>query len=299
MDIPAPFLGRIRELRPDLQLNSICRGNDAGQSDVFIIDEAWVFRFPTNDHNRANATREAILLDRIRNRLPLAVPEMQVREPDVFAHRLIEGEPLTPWLIASLDDATQQRLADQLGEFLRALHAIEKTPDLPEGPFDVQDSSAAAYRDSFARRLAEIRALLYPQLKGIQREWVERLFADALRDASFWEYDVRLLHNDFKVEHVLFDARTQRLSGVIDFGIAGFSDPSIDICNLLQWYGETFITRMIPAYPELRAMMPRARFGAFICEVDNLMNGLEQPGGLNWFFANVGTNHDIRFPILP
>lgn len=297
MDIPANYLERIRALRPDLTTESAASGHpdgDSSDNDVIIVghpDGKWVFRFARTDDRRQRMVFETRVLDLLRERAAMPVPHPVVREADVMAYHWIEGEPLTPWLIASLDEAAQQRLADQLGAFLRALHSTPSDEPLP-------DSSPDEYRAYFAERLPRVRETLYPRVMAFQREWVERLFSDALRDLAFFEYQPRLIHNDFKVCHILYDAGPQRLSGVLDFSYACYADPAIDIGNLMQWYGETFVSRMFTTYPEMCALMPRARFIALLCEVDWLMQGME-PNGEHWFFANLATNRDIRFPILP
>lgn len=293
MEIPASYLERIHTLRPDLSIESARRCDEALDSDVISVDGpdgGWIFRFAKTEDRKQRIAVEIRRLDQIRDRVALRVPQPVIREADLMAYARIEGEPLTAWVIASLDDTGQQRLADQLGAFLRALHGTPSDELMP-------DTSPEAYRDFAAGKLAEYRKKLYPHLMAFQREWVELLFKDAMRDLSFFEHAPALLHNDFKVDHILCVAARQQISGVIDFGWACYGDPSIDICNLMQWYGETFVSRMRKTYPEMRSMMPRARFGAFLCELDWLAQGLE-PDGLHWFFANLATNRDIRFPII-
>jgi aminoglycoside 2''-phosphotransferase len=280
-------------LRPELFVESARSCDEALDSDVISVDGpegAWIFRFAKTDERKQRMAVEIRRLDQIRERVALPVPHAIIREPDLMAYPRIEGEPLTAWRIATLDDAGQQQLADQLGAFLRALHSTSSDEPMP-------DASPEAYHALVQSQLVVYREKLYPHLMAFQREWIELLFRDALHDMAFLEHTPALLHNDFKVDHILYDAAQQRISGVIDFGWACYGDPSIDICNLLQWYGETFVSRMIGTYPEMREMMPRARFGAFWCELDWLLQGLE-PGGLHWFFANLATNRDIRFPIF-
>lgn len=284
-------------MRPELTIETVASGHpdgDGSDNEVVIVDGPdgkWVFRFATDDDRRQRMVFELRILDQLCQRSVLAVPNPTVREADVMAYRWIEGELLTAWLIASLDEVAQQRLADQLGAFLRAMHGTPSDEAMP-------DSSPEAYRDYFAERLPKLRETLYPRVMAFQREWVERLFADALSAPAFFEYEPKLIHNDFKIGHILYDAHTQRLSGVIDFSYACYADPAIDVGNLMQWYGETFISRMLTTYPEMRALIPRARYIALLTEVDWLMDGLV-PNGEHWFFSNLASNRDIRFPILP
>jgi aminoglycoside 2''-phosphotransferase len=96
---------------------------------------------------------------------------------------------------------------------------------------------------------------------------------------------------------VLFDPQTQRLSGIIDFGIACYDSPDIDICNLMQCFGETFVTRMLATYPEISTMLPAARFGVHLMELEALAEGLSGDNP-HRAVANIAIPRDVRFPIF-
>ncbi len=74
-----------------------------------------------------------------------------------------------------------------------------------------------------------------------------------LGDRRNFDYEPQLVHGDLAPYHILADKPAARLSGVIDFGVAGLGDPATDLGCLLQAYGESFVRRMRPAYPEMDA----------------------------------------------
>ncbi len=100
------------------------------------------------------------------------------READVIAYRLIEGEPLTRWALAEMSDAAQQAVADQLGAFLRALHAM---PALD----GIRVVAPEQQRARHAERRAFIEHTLTPHLMKYQVGYMRRLFDDALGDPMF------------------------------------------------------------------------------------------------------------------
>lgn len=288
------YLPRIRAMRPKLTIQSARLNTEGAQNDVVIVasdDGHWIFRFTKNDPARAALDRELRLLDAIQPHVPIPVPDPVIRESDAMAYRMLEGEPLTAWLIASLDESMQQRLADQLGHFLRTLHGM------PPGLLPERERQAGG--EGFRELHMRLREKLYPFFDPHQREWTDRLFADGdgIYDNLPPEQASRLIHNDLKIGHVLYDAHSQRLSGVLDFGIACYDPPDIDICNLLQCFGETFVTRMFRAYPDARALLPRARFAVHVMELEALYDGLvgNDPHRL---VRNVAVPRDVAFPIF-
>ena len=56
-----------------------------------------------------------------------------------------------------------------------------------------------------------------------------------------------LLHGDFSPDHVLFDRRAEKITGIIDFGDVRIGDPTYDF----QWredFGETFWHELLTRY---------------------------------------------------
>ena len=91
-------------------------------SDVAILGDV-VIRRPRHSEAIAGVRREATVLPRLRHRLVLPVPEMQIVEISdqiIALHQRLPGKPLRS--VQDLTDQTQSRLAVQLGNFLQSLH---------------------------------------------------------------------------------------------------------------------------------------------------------------------------------
>jgi aminoglycoside 2''-phosphotransferase len=118
------------------------------------------------------------------------------------------------------------------------------------------------------------------------------VFDSVLGDPRQLEDAPRVVHGDLWPEHVLFDQAAGCLSGIIDFGQAGLGDPAGDLGNLLQVYGETFVRRMLPAYPEAARLLPRARCYSHARELEWVLRGLKS-GQSFWFGAHLGNARDL------
>jgi len=289
------YLARIRAMDPNLVIQFARLITVGAHNNAVIVtglDSNWVFRFAKNDSGKSALSREISVLDSIKDRTTVNVPVPVIRESDAIVYRMLEGEPLTYWTIAAANKVVQQRMADQLGGFLRELHNTPKGLPIPDNTHEDKGRM-------FAQIYDQVRSDLYPFMEAHQRDWVDRLFADAdgIYDNLPPEQRSKLIYNDFKIGHVLYDPVAQKISGILDFGIACYDAPDIDICNLMQCFGESFVTRMCRAYPEARLMLPRARFGVWVMELAATLEGINEKNP-NKLCFNIGIPRDIRFPIL-
>jgi aminoglycoside phosphotransferase (APT) family kinase protein len=117
-----PYLARAKAMHPGIVVRTARLNTDGGQNVVLIAqssDGDWVFRFPRDEAGIAAMRRELTLLDALGDRMPIPVPAPLMRTDDAIAYRMLTGVPLTHWLLQSLDEPLQQRLADQMAMFLR------------------------------------------------------------------------------------------------------------------------------------------------------------------------------------
>lgn len=283
------FAARIRACAPDLAFKSLRLNPDGLTNHVLIADDTWVFRFPKDDYASDLLAREVQTLAAVRSRVDLAVPHF-LPCGDGVRYRLLPGRPLYRHDLLRQDEAAQQRIAGQLGAFLRQLHAI------PPAAVSHLAVDGAAMPDAQARwrqRFEEVQAEMYPYLWADQRDWIEQLFQPVL-DSSlrFDGIEPVLIHNDLASYHLLCDAHKWSLTGVIDFGVARLGDPADDLGILISTYGESLVRRMAAAYPLDAATLNRARFRAGEIDLQWALAGVRSKD-LSWFLVHIGRARDV------
>jgi aminoglycoside phosphotransferase (APT) family kinase protein len=172
---------------------------------VLILPGRWVLRIARNDWAANGYAVEKAVLSRLAPTLPARVP-VPVRSGRRWTlTRLIDGRPAGAESSASV--------GEQLGSFLRALHA-----------FPV--AKARALRVPDERRtvnLERFRNLVLPLLDEAERPPGERLLEEHER-ATF---EPALTHADLGPEHIV--VQDDQLSGVIDWTDMCIGDPAIDL----------------------------------------------------------------------
>ena len=281
------YLSQIRTAAHNLLFEKVEEQN--GQfNDVVIVNHEWVFRFPRYREGVQQMVTETRLLEALKNLLPLAVPSVEYQriEPPVpglafIGYKRLPGEALSAEAVASItDDNVLDRIAVQLADFLRMLHAMP----LHVLPVELLGGSNRARdgRDQWEEMYSDVREKLFPAMRPDARKAVSQHFEAYLDEKALHRFDPVLRHGDFGGSNILWDPAQRGVTGVIDFSSCAPGDPAYDLASI-STTGEDLFARIAVRYQpdaeKLAAMLARARFhrGTFALEeaLDGLKNGDE------------------------
>jgi aminoglycoside 2''-phosphotransferase len=281
------LLQRIQTLMPDITVEHFEINQEGLINDVVIVNRNLVFRFAKNDECAKVLKAELNILDLVRSQISLDVPTPILHQPGSVVYPFLEGQPFLRGTLLSLDPIVQSQTAHQLGKFLYELHSIPLSGLDDELPKTLAPVTRERWLD-IRRRASE---KVYPFLLPHQKQWAEKLFDSVLSDPALFDYAPALIHGDLAPYHILFNGN--RITGVIDFGVAGIGDPALDLGSLISSYGESFVSQMGAEYPELNAILPRARFYAQSIEIQWVLLGIET-GETFWFTTHLGGARDVQ-----
>lgn len=216
-----------------------------GQSnDVLVINGVWIFRFPRLRDGVARMIAESHLLDALRGRLPLPIPDPVYRsfEPPVpglafVGYRRLSGKTFTQDSLGKLDDGQKRvHLAVQLAEFLRALHGIPlESLSRSYGSWGsrlVVQPQAQEQREDWEAMYAAVRKELFPAMREDARQAVTEHFERYLDDRALQSFLPALRHGDFGGENILWDAQRGEITGVLNFTTCAVGDPALDLAQI-------------------------------------------------------------------
>ncbi len=271
-------LDTIRKHAQGLALKTIERINSGQNNDVWLIDSAFIFRFPKYTEGIRQLEKEAELLKQIADRLPLEVPSPMycVLEPAAagrafMVYRKIEGVPLEGERLERMNDAVaMRRIADQLAEFLQALHGTN-----PKGWLDPSASAHDPIHE-WKELYGRLHNKLYRFMNPEARFRTDRHFGDFFATMDPTRIVSSLIHGDFGGSNILYDPARNTVTGVIDFGSAQLGDPAIDYAALSASYGDRFFRIVMELNPDIRDMRGRIRFYQGTFALQEALFGLEQ-----------------------
>lgn len=249
MTVDEPLVRRlIAGQFPELAGASLRRLGEGWDNVVWLVDEAWVFRFPHRTMGGDLIERELRVLPRLAGALPAPIPA------PVFVGHAADGYPwsffgaeLIPGVEpVGLDDDARRRLAPALARFLRVLHDQPVVAGLPYDPTRRADMPhRAALTDEWLERL------------GRRPPGLEALLVEAAELPE--PEDEVVAHGDLHFRHVLVDGQGA-LAGVIDWGDVCRADRSIDLSLLWSFFPPDARAEFLDAYgPVSEAQLLRSR----------------------------------------
>ncbi len=260
MPPPKAYLERIQAVYPSLTVQTARLDTSGQNSVVLVVNDAVVFRFPRYALGVQGLAVEAAILRTVRRYVNLPTPDPVYAHLDAppatafIGYPRLPGEPLGRETLHSIaHDRVVRQVAHDLGRCLLALHAVP--PAEVKTALPAYDGRAV-WGDLYQR----IRHRLWPAMQPDARVQVAAHFEAFLADDANFRPPPALVHNDFGASNILYDHRTQRVSGVIDFGSAGLGDPATDIAALGASYGDAFLAWVGEVYPLNAALLDRARF---------------------------------------
>jgi aminoglycoside phosphotransferase (APT) family kinase protein len=199
---------------------------------AYLLGERWIFRFPRRAVAAVLIETELRVLPQIAPRLPLPVPVPRFAGvsgeafPWPFAgYELLPGDSLSR---SRLDERAAKRAAHRVGEFLRALHAIDSDGVLGLDVDRIGRLEHARCMPKVMERLQELADA------GIidDIEPFERILEETAPPASAREPLV-IVHGDLYGRHVLVDGESH-VCGVIDWGDVHRGDPAVDLAAAFE-----------------------------------------------------------------
>jgi aminoglycoside phosphotransferase (APT) family kinase protein len=206
-----------------------------------LVAGRWVDRTPRRPDTEPQLLREAALLPWLAPLLPLPVP----------VPRIVSEVPLTvrhAYLEGGRCPGTSAAHGAALGEFLRALHAVDPKEAVRHGARDAA-SSRAELLDNLGRMTREVLPLLPARLGAAGQALLERLAAPLASPC--------LVHGDLGPEHIRVTG--DRVGGVIDWGDSCVADPALDLAWTVLGSEPAFSEALVATYRPGDDVLARAR----------------------------------------
>jgi len=235
--------------------------NDGRHCDVVIINDEHVFKFAKHDWSVAFLENEVQIVDFISSYVDIPLPKFERLDKGIAKCNFIKGLPLFRNKLLMLGNRAQEGIAEQIGTFLRQLHSI---PIRKIEDNKIAEFSGYLTREEWLSEYEEIQRKVFPYCTSYSKEYINQIFKPMLDDENFLDFQPVLIHGDPAPYHFFLDKGSNRINGVIDFGLAGTGDPAYDVGIILDNLGEAFVKRMSRYYGKISTFIDRARFYAYV-----------------------------------
>ncbi|MEU1669219.1 macrolide 2'-phosphotransferase [Streptomyces sparsogenes] len=209
--------------------------------------QRWVLRVPRRADVSEGMAAETRILDLVAPVLAedgVAVPDWQVRSPELIAYPALPGAPGLTLTDAGEPnwhmDPASPNYAERLGRLLARLHSI--TPEQAQAA-GVEVRTPARVRQAWRDDIARVSEAftVSPALTEAWQAWVE--------DDTCWPEQTVMTHGEIYPAHVLFDEEGT-ITGVLDWTTARVDDPARDLSAQYGAAGEEMLQATLTAYEQ-------------------------------------------------
>lgn len=244
----------LMECVPELAIRTCELAGEGWDSVALLVNGKLIVRIAKRPDVVQRLANEARLLPALAGSLPAAIPRFEYTCDDcesggkrLVGYRIISGVPLTHALIAALQPAQVAALAQQLADFLTALHAFP--PEEAARLLVPLGRITGDWREEYAAFYAEVREHVFPLLDAAECARVAGTWEGYRDDDANFSFAPVLIRRDLSPDdHILCDPVAGRLAGIIDWGDAAPGDPALDFTGLLSERGRDFTERVAAGY---------------------------------------------------
>lgn len=265
-------IAKIQE-QTDIKVNSYNIINSGADSLVLKINDEWIFRFP----------RETGSIQKMKDRLNFLIdfaPESTLQLPapeyigdDYIAYKKIPGNLLGPEAIKTLHEKDRQRIAAQLGLFLKTLHTFNSDNH------NFQPGYHIMRPEDYEAAPKELRKFLTPE----EFEELEARHKTIRENPDNFVNPTSIIHGDFNFNNILWNEESKDITGVIDWAEAGQGIPAMDFIGIADFNdpkNDNFLREILAAYGD---------------ENESLFNQIKQNSiieTMNWFWWYYKNNQE-------
>ncbi|MGL5874165.1 MAG: aminoglycoside phosphotransferase family protein [Xenococcaceae cyanobacterium] len=248
---------------PQLKVWHLSKLGEGWDYRAYRINNKYVFRFPKSKQVSKNLEKEICLLPKIKSHINVAIPNFEFigidseKQTRFVGYKEIVGSCLTKKLLNSLSTEIQERAIAQIAEFLNELHAIAPE-EIVECHLETIDFKSDCEQD-----YQIVCRLILDRLTFKEQLLIKKIYRNYLDEPINFNYRPCLLHNDLSSDHILFDVKSDRVSGIIDFGDIAIGDPDYDLMYLLDDMGIDFIERFLKYYSHVNGDRLRRKLQFF------------------------------------
>ena len=220
----------ISETFKDLSIKEFALLGKGKAGIICLVNNEIVFKIPLQSEGDIARWQknEAAVLRFLEGKLDIEIPRILYTATSesglyIIGETLLSGTTFSYELYDTFEDKTKNDILKQLGRIVRKLHEVGGNDSSCQ--FDHCQETLEDMMDEFNKRFSvDVRNVF--SSKEIEK--IERI-AEHYKKISV-QHPVKpvLCHHDLHFYNLMFDMENKQISGLLDFGCAGYSEPASD-----------------------------------------------------------------------
>lgn len=214
----------LTEALPDINIAGLRAAGSGFTCQSYIVNEEMLIKFPHKESFASAVQKEIQALASLKGQ-GLKIPELisHGHLPNglpFVCESIIPGEIIGEKGFPLLPKEEQESLLVQIGETVRQIHSVEVNN--PYFPKATVENRLQFVRDNYTD-------LIKKELSAPENKLLLDLFAayeGVFKDTPFVSV---FSQGDIFLENIMYDRKSKTMTGLIDFGLAGYTDPYEDL----------------------------------------------------------------------
>jgi aminoglycoside 2''-phosphotransferase len=234
---------RIKQIKDitGLKINNIKTINTGAESNIIEVNDKWIFRFHKNKLAKEKTEKRLKLLISFEKKAPLYIPVPKYVESNFIAYKKIPGTPLYPTKFNKLNSTEKEKIAKQLGIFLKSLHNHKHASS------KFNTGYLTMRKGDYNTIPGEIAKFLNNKEQKILKAKFEKIEGNPLN----YKKPKSFVHGDLHFNNILWDPKKKSVTGIIDWAEIGRGLPAMDFFMLADFNNnsnDTFLKNILKYY---------------------------------------------------
>ena len=202
-----------------------------GKSGVICLaNKEIVFKIPLQNEGEIARWQknEAVILRFLEGKLDIEIPKILYADYSengvyIIGETLLSGTTLTYELADTFDDEVKNDILRQLGKIVRKLHDVGGNDSAwhVDGCEQTFDDIMSEFQERFSQKVRNV-------FSAREIEEIEAIAEHYKKITTVHPVKHVLCHHDLHFGNLMIDLKTKRITGLLDFGCAGYSEPARD-----------------------------------------------------------------------
>ena len=232
----------LTETFPELDIHSLTRMGNGKSGEIFLVNDEIVFKVPLfTDKSDSNLELEYEVLCSLDGKVEIAIPKPLYFGTlsdgrAVLGESLVHGIQFTQELYEGLSQSEKDEIFAQMGDIFYQIHSA----DIPQIKNVSVCGNADPLTDFYKYYMDSVKDALTPA----EQAQVQKIADDFAAAVAANPVPVVLCHGDMHFANLNYDPATKKICGLLDFGIANYSDP----LNDMRYFWSDTVAKMLPSY---------------------------------------------------
>lgn len=259
----------------DFDIRSIKRLGEGWNSNTYLVNDEYVFRFPKEEDGSTDLKKEIKVLPKLKEIVSLKIPDFKYigKQKNVLrfvGYKIIKGKILNNEEFSLLPNEVKNKIAEQISKFMNEINSFSIDCARELGVFENN------FYEDYTETFEVFKEKVFPVIDNKLQKYITMKFKKYIDDSDNFKYISKLIHADLSLNHLMYNQIEEKIEGIIDFGDIQIGDPDFEYIYLLDDCGIEFTKKVMQLRNEknIEVKLKKISFFLTVDKVGIILEGI-------------------------